>query len=293
MKVQTAALVAISGLCLFACDRKPGSKTAPPVNSSAVKGAARREFPHDPKAHDVLRQFSDFMSASHSFQVKISMLTQFRGTGLPDLQKQYELYRDPDDRVALVLTAGVVGPTIVCDGRQLYVLEKPGNRYLLDPAPPTLGKIPTIDVIGGRNSADLNCGIAPLFQKDAHAYLTRTFEIGRLLPDADIDGTACHRIEMAGPEFERVLWIERGERPVLRRVTATTWETGDVDRNNSFLITNDFRDWQFDMPIPDSVFMIQPPANARRTHLPMRTDVNSGKGEEVDEAGVTIDGEPP
>ncbi|MCZ6682244.1 MAG: DUF2092 domain-containing protein, partial [Planctomycetota bacterium] len=102
-----------------------------------------------------------------------------------------------------------------------------------------------------------------------------------------------HRIEMAGPEFERVAWIESGERPVLRRFTATTWDTWEGDRNYSLLITHDFRDWQFDIPIPDSVFMIQPPAGAKRTHLPGHADVNSGEGEEVDEAGVTINGAPP
>lgn len=290
MTIGTASLIATTGVWLLACDSKSSSSSSPSVQSAAATGAAKREFPQDSKAHDVLRRFSDHLSESQFIQVDVTMLTQIRGTGVPEHMREYEFYRDSKSRAAVRLTTGVAGPSVVCDGRRLYVLEKPGNRYLLEPAPSALGDVPTKEAIGGRNFADLCAGMAPLFQESAYAYLARKFEIGRLLPDAEIEGVACHRIEMAGPEFERILWIERGERPVLRRVTLTQWERHQPNESHFLVVTSDFRNWRFDEPFPESVFEIRPPADAKRKRRSQHAAETSSHGTHVNDQGNSKNG---
>lgn len=96
-----------------------------------------------------------------------------------------------------------------------------------------------------------------LIYKDASVHLLSSDETILYLTDkARVGGTDCHHLAIRGPEVDVQIWVEEGERPVVRKIMITSkWEGGSPR-----FIAN--LDWETNPKFEPGLFEFKAPEDA-------------------------------
>jgi hypothetical protein len=78
-------------------------------------------------------------------------------------------------------------------------------------------------------------------------------------------GVDCDHVALRNPDADLQLWIDRGERPLVRRVVITY---RSLPGQPSFWA--DLEEWSLSPKLAESAFMFTPPAGAERIRFDVR-----------------------
>jgi hypothetical protein len=111
----------------------------------------------------------------------------------------------------------------VYDGKTITIDNVDDNAYASAPATDDLGKL-IGDVLDSGAELPL---IDVLYQATAGT-LTENVRTGQVVGDTEIEGVACTHLVFRQPDSDWQLWVEKGDRPVPRKIVITTLhEVGD------------------------------------------------------------------
>jgi len=175
------------------------------------------------------------------------------------------------NRLALVVRSGLLGVTIVSDGKQLLRYFPLFHQYAVEDAPAEMP--PLEDPFGaGGLPAPGPTGIASaLLADDPYAVLIEGVLKVDDLGTEQLNGSAARHLRFTQEQYDWDLWLAAGEQPlpVQIRFDPTKFfkkmaEEEPVPRDLKVQVVVRFGPWKIDSKVPQDAFAFAPPADAKK-----------------------------
>ncbi len=228
----------------------PQATTAP-----APAAPAAEEAVPDPK--EIFRQSCDFLKNQPQFSFKAEVANDRVYAGGKKLQFGMEVkaaFRRPD-KLRIDGDGDLDSKLLIFDGKALTLYDKDRNHYA------------SIDVAGDIDAAldkayndyGLKVGLAELGSTQlgnrAHKDLVNALYVGL----HKVRGVPCHHLAFDRKDIHYQVWIEAGDKPVLRKVVITQKKLPDSPQWTAYL-----SDWNLAPSLGDDLFVFTPPAGAQK-----------------------------
>lgn len=228
--------------------------------ASSAQAQAQQSTAIDPQAKEALQNMGRHLQSLRSFSVKARSSTdQVLTTGEKiELDAEATIWATRPNRLRVDSKSDRRSRQIFYDGTRFTVFGKATGFYATVPAPATLRELQA------KISEDygLELPLADLFawgsDTEQHADLTAASAIGL----ATIRGIACDQYAFRQEGLDWQVWIQRGPRPLPRRLVLTT--TTDEARPQYRVDL----DWEPEAKLSPAIFKFTPPAGARP--IPLR-----------------------
>jgi hypothetical protein len=161
------------------------------------------------------------------------------------------------DKLRAEVSGDIRNRTFVYDGQKLAIHSPDDGVYVRIDAPASIGGL-----IPGLLDAGVEMPLIDvLFQAEAGT-LTEGVRGGVLVGTASIDGVACDHLAFRQASIDWQLWVERGDRPLPRRLVITTrYAVGDPQFEATLR-------WELEPRLDASTFTFNAPKGARE--IPFR-----------------------
>jgi len=228
----------------------PPAEKAPPGSPAKVPASTP-----DPK--QVLQQMCDFLKNQPQFSFKAEVYDDQVYNGGRKLQYGLEVeafFRRPD-RLRINGDGDLENKQLIYDGKTLTLYDKDKNHYGI------------IEIAGDIDAAldkahkeyDLRVGLAELganrLAEHANQGLTNALYVG----ESKVRGVPCHHLAFDKENVHYQLWVEAGNKPLLRKVVVTQKKLPYAPQWTAFL-----SDWNFSPQLADNLFTFTPPEGAQK-----------------------------
>jgi thiol-disulfide isomerase/thioredoxin len=261
--------------------------------SVAVEVPGKQDI--DPKAEKVIGAWGKYFSGLRGFQYAstVNLVVEQQG------QKQNQNFSlslkaaRPNKLAYTVEASQQNGAQIVSDGSQLWVYIKGFQKYGVEDAPETWDEmLKNPLVMGPLNFGNAAVVTAALLNEDpAKKLLENTLSVkyGGLV---ELDGAKCHLIEASGEELDWQLWIDSGNKPLVRQFVpdlakafaqmAKRSKGKSPFENMKITNTVTFKDWETNPKLPADAFAFNVPEGVEKVDSLM--DIITG-GRAAEEPG--------
>jgi peroxiredoxin len=226
-----------------------------------------------PIPETVLRNMAVYLSELPAFSCQIASTIEIKGPGIDRrIDKKMAIKVERPDRVSLVIHDDNQPVTFVSDGKQMLQYLPTVNRYHLQ----------ELATAGSALVAAAETAPIPLLSKtgvlvpnDGQAFyealvdgVTETQYMGNEI----VGGVSCHRFRFLSEDYPWDIWIESGDRPLIRQFSpdlskrlASDAEWADA----KFELTVSYTDWDVSPQFTETDFSTAPPAGAEKTDAPI------------------------
>lgn len=229
------------------------------ATSDGAPAKATEKTAIDPQAVAALHRMSAFLRQQQSFTVRTTTETDYELASGQTVRMQAHgelLVRRPDH-----LRADVASDRkereFFYDGKSFVMYAPRVGFYTRIAAPPTLLEL--ADTLGTRYGVQLP--MVDLFRWGTPESPTSELTGATYIGVARIDGVDTDQYAFRQPGLDWQLWIQRGDKPLPRKVLLTT--TDDPARPEHAVEMS----WQLDAKHPDSAFTFTPPKDAAQIDL--------------------------
>lgn len=250
---------------------------APIAAAGAPKAPVPPSVPVDKKVEALLLTSSQFYAGLQSFETDITSVTKVEMTGMKqEMDSSYHVALSHPNSFALILQSGMVGGSLISDGKTLTTYQPMLKKYTVTDAPAQLSDLlqpmNLLLSIGG-----LPLGLESLLNKDAlkmlETHLAKSEDVGL----EKIGTASAHHIRLVGTPYVTDLWITDGAAPFLLQSQVSMDMSGMMKNLSaaqkskmptgfammSMVRTNSFTNWKMNQPVAASVFQFQPPPDAQ------------------------------
>ena len=245
--------------------------TAQPVFAS--EGQTKTAAGTDKQAQAVLKNFSSFVSGLESLSLRVSVSTAVEVQGMKqkvDVAHTFALKRP--NLFALRISQGSLGGEAVNDGEHLYTYAPSLTSYMEASAPKSFAEYVERGEYGMLQMA---AGSSPvllaMFHEDPQKALTEGLDSLVYGGVEEVDGTSCHRLELADESATWTIWIDDGDQPWVRKAAADMSEAlkemgipAAMLEGAKMENTVHFTDWKADPELSGDTFAFSPPQGAQK-----------------------------
>lgn len=193
-----------------------------------------------------LRTLQTFSIASNSSRDEILAF----GYKLQNIEHA-ELVVQRPNRLRAEIDGDIRTRTIVYDGAKLAMYSPDDAAYVRVDAPDTLAAL-----IGGLLDAGVEMPLMDVLYQAAAGTLTEAVRTGILVGDSTVDGVDCDHLAFRQANIDWQLWVEKGARPLPRKILITTrYVVGDPQFQA--VLT-----WNLKPKINKATFVFTPPKDA-------------------------------
>jgi len=234
----------------------PQAAPPAPLGEKAPTPAAKAPTPSpDPK--QILQQMCDFLKQQQQFSFKAEVTDDrvYRGGRKLQYSLDMEAFVRRPDKLRLNGDGDLEDKQLIFDGKTLTLYDKDKNFY------------GAIEVAGDYDAAldkaskeyGLHVGLAELggnrLAEHANQGLTNALYVGL----SKVRGVPCHHLAFDKENVHYQLWIDTGEKPLLRKVVVTQKKLPFAPQWTAYLA-----DWNFSPQLADNLFTFTPPAGAQK-----------------------------
>jgi len=171
------------------------------------------------EAADWLRRMQEALAAERSFAVhaSISYDEVYRSSAKLQFSGSVDLYVRRPHGVMIDYDGELEKKRFWYDGSSCTLLDKDENAYATVLAPASIGAM--LDEMVRRY--DLVLPLEELLQPDFYERTLDVAEVGMLLGTAWVGDVECVHLAFAEPTIDWQIWLERGRRPLPRKLVAT------------------------------------------------------------------------
>jgi hypothetical protein len=234
----------------------PDPAAASPLGKAAPPESAKVQLPTpDPK--QVLRQMCEFLKNQHQFSFKAEVNDDRVYSGGRKLQYGLDVeafFRRPN-KLRINGDGDLESKQLIFDGKTLTLYDKDKNYY------GTIVVAGDIDVAleRARKNYGLKVGLAELggnrLAEHANQGLTNALYVG----ESKVRGVICHHLAFDKELVQYQLWVEAGDKPLLRKVVITQKKLSGSPQWTAY-----FSDWNFTPQLADQLFTFVPPEGAQK-----------------------------
>ena len=229
---------------------------APPGEKAAAPEPATAPAPTpDPK--QILQQMCDFLKNQPQFSFKAEVTDDrvYRGGRKLQYGLDMEAFVRRPDKLLINGDGDLEDKQLFFDGKTLTLFDKDKNFYGVIEAAGDLDA--ALDKAG--KDFGLHVGLAELgsgrLWEHANRGLTNALYVGR----HKVRGFSCHNLAFDKEKVHYQLWIDAGEKPLLRKVVVTQKGLPFAPQWTAYL-----SDWNFSPQLADDLFTFKPPAGAQK-----------------------------
>lgn len=225
----------------------------------------------DPKVTELVQKMGDLIKNSKEFSFHAEILYD---DILPSGQKiQFAAAQDMDvkrpDKVFTKYQSDVESREFWYDGKSFTLLDLIKNLYSTAKAEPTIdGTLQEII-----NNYGYTPALSDFLYSDPYKTLMENVLSGFYVGPGDVNGTECYHLAFVEKYIDWQIWIEAGDKPLVRKVVITYKTVPDSPQYVAV-----FSDWKFNKSLSDSFFEPKIPAGAKEIDMVVLKNV-SMKGE--------------
>ena len=253
-----AVFLLIAPVAGFGQEKAPPQAAAPAPQASpapAPATPAAKETVPDPEK--ILRQSCDFLKQQSQFSFKAEVANDRVYAGGKKLQFGQEVkaaFRRPD-KLRIDGDGDLESKLLIFDGKALTLYDKDKNHYA------------SIEVAGDMDAAldqaykdyGLKVGLAELGSAQlcnrAGKDLVNALYVGL----HKVQGVPCHHLAFDRKDIHYQVWIEAGDKPVVRKIVITQKMLPGSPQWTAYL-----SDWNLAPSLGDDLFAFTPPAGAQK-----------------------------
>ena len=188
------------------------------IAASSV-GRAEDQAAIDPQVRKVFDDFATFLKGLKGFEVSIDVAMQIEQNGDSNkVEFEQKLHAQRPNKLSFTLEASAGGGAIVCDGKEMSIYLKSFGKYLTEECAETLdGVFQNPLAVGVMSPGNATIVTMALLAEDPAAKLLERAESARYGGVVMLDDTKCHLISVSGKELDWQVWIEAGDKPLVRQ----------------------------------------------------------------------------
>lgn len=212
------------------------------------------------KVEKIITSFANFQKNLSSFSMDIiSTMHIKRGTVSQNKQEYFSFVAQKPNSLAMVHQSGIMGPTVVCDGTNIYAFVPEINQYTVKKAP-----LSFTDFFSPANRASAMIQqiiplVDALLSSSPREIIMRDIISSEYLGLADIDSIKCHHLILSQKDFAWELWLDAGNQPFIHRIMVNI---SSEDVNVDFIW--DFKNWQVNTTAKQNAFRFIAPLGSRQ-----------------------------
>ncbi len=233
-------------------------KAVPPAPAAekAAFPAAPAPAP-TPKPKEVLQQMCDFLKQQQQFSFKAEVTDDrvYRGGRKLQYGLDMEAFFRRPDKLRINGSGDREDKQLFFDGKTLTLYEKSKNLY------------GAMEVTGDHEAAlekaskdlGLHVGLADLGSSHLWEHVNRGLTNALYVGRHKVRGVPCHHLAFDKEHIHYQMWVEAGEKPLLRKVVVTQKKLPFAPQWTAYL-----SDWNFSPQLADNLFTFAPPAGAQK-----------------------------
>lgn len=194
--------------------RAYGQAKADAQASSAAAAAAV-------KPEDVLRQMADYLGKLPAFSCKVESVLELTGDQAQKDNRavtKMSVRLQRPNKIALVVDEGVMGLTVVSDGKQLTHYLPMMKRYVTKESPADFAGVTDIGVPISLTMLGMADAVIPTNPDDFYKTLMTGVTASKYLGKEKVGDIECHHCRFVQEDFDWDLWVEAGKRPVPHKI---------------------------------------------------------------------------
>jgi peroxiredoxin len=235
---------------------------ASPLRAAEAAGAAADQ----PKPEELLRKVADYLAGLPALSCRIDSSIHIQAKGIDNrMDSKMTLRLERPNRLAILLEEGLMGVTIVSDGKQMTQYIPTMNRYTVKDAPADLKDWSDVEAGGmmGASGAYLSAD-SEEFYKALMEGVTKSEYVGM----EEVDSAQCHHCRFEQEEFNWDIWIDAGEKPLVRKIVPDLSkqfaQAGGVLEGAKMEYVVTLTDWNVEPKFSDADFAFTPPEGATK-----------------------------
>ena len=242
-------------LLVLAVSAPPGwsAEEAKPVAPPAAKPEAA-----PPQPLQILQQMCDLLKSTKHFSFKAECTDDRVYAGGKKLQFAFDLeaYVQRPDKVRINAAGDLENKQFFYDGKTITLYDKSHNHYAIMEAPGT------IDEAMDKASKDygLRVSLVDLAESNTCALMTKGVKHSLYVGEGLVRGVKCHHLAFDKDNIQWQIWIESGEKPLIRKLIITQKKLLGSPQWTAYLT-----DWNLSPQLSESLFVFTPPQGAIKT----------------------------
>ncbi|MDY0039130.1 MAG: DUF2092 domain-containing protein [Desulforhabdus sp.] len=243
----------------------------------AATNEVENASPIDPEAMAIFLKMADFLAKAKSFSVTIESgydAVQDDGQKIEFGSVRKVLIDRPNRMREAVEQRDGTKAEFIFNGKEIYVFNAKNNVY------GTVEKPGSIDAAVEYFTDDLGMRmpLSELYSIELPKFLKENIRVLDYVEEARIDGVDCDHLAARMDDGDLQVWIEQGNKPLLRRIIVTYKNALGQPQYRAQL-----KDWDFSPKISGSLFNFTPPKGAERiafaATMQLGASAGGGKGE--------------
>ncbi len=216
-----------------------------------------------PEAEQLLKASTDFLARQQRFTLDTeSTIEVVLDTGQKiQFDHTAKAAVERPDKLRAERTGDLVDQVFYYDGSSLTLHNPEGNYYATTAAPGTLEEM--LDF--ARERLDVVAPAGDLLYKNAYDILTQDVTSGFVVGKGVVDGVRCDHLAFRAPHVDWQIWIEEGDRPLVRKLVITT-----RDKLNAPQFSVVAKNWDLEPKLSAQTFSFEPPQSAQKVEFVLR-----------------------
>ena len=221
-----------------------------------------------PKPEELLRKMADYLGDLAAFSCRVETSIHIEAKGIDNrMDSKMTVRLERPNRLAILLEQGVMGMTVVSDGKNHFQYVPMLNRYTVKEAPADFA-----DFNASGESMGIGMGmsavILPTSGEEFYKSLMEGVTESEYLGTEEVGGVRCHHCRFVQEQFSWDIWIEAGDRPLVHKVVPDMSkqfaDAGGMFEDAKFEYSITLSDWNVAPKFTDADFAFDPPANAEK-----------------------------
>ena len=205
-----------------------------------------------PKAAALLKASTDFLACQQQFSLDTESSIEVVLASGQKIQFDHtaRVSVERPNKLRAERTGDLVDQVFYYDGETLTLHNPVGNFYARIAAPGTLEEM--LDF--AREKLDIVAPASDLLYKNAYDILMQDVTSGFVVGKGVVDGVRCDHLAFRAPHVDWQIWIEEGDRPLMRKLVITT-----RDKLNAPQFTVVAKNWNLEPKFSAETFSFTPP----------------------------------
>ena len=205
----------LPALMLGICAPAFAQEAAPPANGQQITGEARA----------IVDRMSNYMKGLQAYTIKA------HGTRDEVLDYGFKLQHNESaslqvqrpNKMRAEVSGDIRNRVFVYDGASITIHSPDDNAYASAPSTDNLGTL-----IGDLLDQGVELPLIDVLYQATAGTLMENVRTGSLVGDSDVEGVLCDQLAFRQADADWQLWVEKGDRPLPRKIVITTrHEVGD------------------------------------------------------------------
>ncbi len=223
------------------------------------------------KADQILRQASEYISGLKSFTAELDMIMNVEAQGMKqEMTSNYSLALQRPNKLAVIMNSGMLGGTLVCDGKNVYTYTPMTRSFTTEKAPESLRDL---DNLKGNSVMEMTGIVNVLIDENPYDLISEGIKNMQYVGLEDSNDMKLHHLKMTADledeETDLDVWINEGKKTLVHKIIPDVAEVlkrsgqempGFQDMKMDVELV--FKNWEVNKNIPDDTFVFSPPEGA-------------------------------